>query len=588
MFSEDIIQKIKEESDIVDIVSEVTPLRRAGRNYIGRCPFHSEKTPSFTVSPDKQIYKCFGCGEAGNAISFIMKTRNLAFPDAIKILAEKIGIEIEDDSGNKETKAKYNRMYDINVTAARYFYANLKKSNNPYSYLKNRGINDRIITKFGLGYALDNWHGIQNYLKNRGFSENEILALGLTVKNEKGNIYDRFRNRIIFPVFDVNGRVIGFGGRVLDDSKPKYLNSPETVLFKKGIHLYGLNIAIKNNQHKYVIMVEGYMDVISLFQQGVTNVVATLGTALTEKQSKLLKRYFDKVIISFDADLAGQNATMRGLEILKKHGFDIRVLQIPKGKDPDEYVRDRGREEFLKLVDNALPLIDYRLKKAEVGINFSSKEMIIRYTKEVSEILSSLDTIEKAVYIKQVSQKTGISEEAILEATNEKTKKNIKNERNVNINEEFRQKLYLEPAYIKAERTLLKLCFKETLLEKVNKLIKSEDFITEGYKFIYDIINNDEDSSIENKFKNIENEILRNSEYTKDWIKLQELNLNIEESNIEKMIKDCIKELKKYRLEETKKEIMKEIKLCESKGLIEKSLRLAKELMEIQKEISII
>lgn len=585
MFSEEVIQKIKEENDIVDIISESISLKKAGRNYIGRCPFHHEKTPSFTVSRDKQIYKCFGWGEAGNIISFMMKTRNLTFPDAVKNLAERIGITIEDDFRSNQAKTKYDRMYEVNITAARYFYANLKKSKVAYHYLKKRGIEDSTIAKFGLGYGLDDWHGIHKYLKTCGCSESEALSLGLIVKNEKGNIYDRFRNRIIFPVFDINGRVIGFGGRVLDDSKPKYLNSPETELFKKGTHLYGLNMAIKHRNDKQVIMVEGYMDVISLFQFGITNVVATLGTALTEKQSKLLKRYYDRVVISFDSDLAGQNATLRGLDILKKEGFEIGVLQIPEGKDPDEYIKLKGKDEFLKLVEKSLPLIDYRLKKAETGINFSSKEMIIKYIKNVADVLLPLDSIEKAVYIKQVAQKTGVSEAAILETVNKKARKSNKNEENVNINADFGQKLYLEPAYIKAERTLLKLCMKNELINKIKPLIETSGLITDGYRFIYEIIINNIEISTEKKEQYIENAVIVNSEYTKDWIKLREMDLDIDNENLDKMIGDCIREIKKYRLEETKKEIMKEIKLCESNGLIEKSLRLAKELMEIQKEI---
>jgi len=384
MFSEEIIQKIKEENDIVDIVSEVVTLKKTGKNYLGRCPFHNEKTPSFTVSSEKQIYKCFGCGEAGNVISFVMKTRNMAFPEAVKLLGEKVGIVVDDaDSPGKSSAAneKFKRMYDINIQAARYFYTNLKRFKAPYEYLKGRGITDETIKKFGIGFALDNWQGIRSYLKQRGFSEEEILELGLTTKNEKGNIYDRFRNRIIFPVFNVSGRVIGFGGRVLDDSKPKYLNSPETPIFHKGTNLYGLNLAIKNNPARTVIMVEGYMDVISLSQQGVTNVVATLGTALTEGQCKLLKRYIDTVIVSFDSDVAGENATIRGLEILQKSGFDLKILQIPSGKDPDEFIRSFGKEKFLNLVDGALPIIDFKLRMAEKGIDFSKQEMVIKYLK---------------------------------------------------------------------------------------------------------------------------------------------------------------------------------------------------------------
>ncbi|WP_346916308.1 DNA primase [Clostridium sp.] len=588
MFSEELIQKIKEENDIVDIVSEVVTLKKTGKNYLGRCPFHSEKTPSFTVSSEKQIYKCFGCGEAGNVISFVMKTRNMAFPDSVKFLGEKVGIVVDDTNSPGKSSAaneKYQRMYDINIQAGRYYYTNLKRYKAPYEYLKGRGITDETIKKFGIGFALDNWQGIRSYLKQRGFSEEEILELGLTTKNEKGNIYDRFRNRIIFPVFNVSGRVIGFGGRVLDDSKPKYLNSPETPIFHKGTNLYGLNLAIKNNSARTVIMVEGYMDVISLFQQGVTNVVATLGTALTEGQCKLLKRYIDTVIVSFDSDAAGQNATIRGLEILQKSGFNLKILRIPRGKDPDEFIRAYGKEKFLKLVDGALPLIDFKLKMAEKGIDFSKKEMVIKYLKEVVIVLKDLDPLEKAVYIKQVSEKSGIGEEAIMESVDKNHKKYIQNDKNHNINREFGQKLYLEPGFVKAERTVLSLALHKRLSDKIFSSISEDELILKAHKVIYKIIKENNMCSKEELIKIIELQTMQDSEFTREWIKIQEYKIDIDEVSTDKMISDCVNKIKKYKLEESKRKIMDKIRRCESEGLVEESLMLARELMDIQKEM---
>ncbi|WP_346867927.1 MULTISPECIES: DNA primase [unclassified Clostridium] len=588
MFSEEVIQKIKEENDIVDIVSEVVTLKKTGKNYLGRCPFHSEKTPSFTVSSEKQIYKCFGCGEAGNVISFVMKTRNMAFPEAVKLLGEKVGIVVDDaDSPGKSSAAneKFKRMYDINIQAARYFYTNLKRFKAPYEYLKGRGITDETIKKFGIGFSLDNWQGIRSYLKQRGFSEEEILELGLTTKNEKGNIYDRFRNRIIFPVFNVSGRVIGFGGRVLDDSKPKYLNSPETPIFHKGTNLYGLNLAIKNNQARTVIMVEGYMDVISLSQQGVTNVVATLGTALTEGQCKLLKRYIDTVIVSFDSDVAGQNATIRGLEILQKSGFDLKILQIPSGKDPDEFIRSFGREKFLNLVDGALPIIDFKLRMAEKGIDFSKQEMVIKYLKRVVSVLKDLDPLEKAVYIKQVSEKSGIGEEAIMESLDKNPNKSIENNKNHNINRKFGQKLYLEPGFVRAERTVLSLALDKRLSDKIFSNISEDDLILKAHKVIYKIIKENNMCSKEELIKIINLQTMQDSEFTKEWIKIQEYKVDIDEGSIDKMVSDCVNNIKKYKLEESRKKIMDKIRKCESEGLVEETLMLARELMDIQKEM---
>lgn len=588
MFSEEIIQKIKEENDIVDIVSEVVTLKKTGKNYLGRCPFHNEKTPSFTVSSEKQIYKCFGCGEAGNVISFVMKTRNMAFPEAVKLLGEKVGIVVDDaDSPGKSSAAneKFKRMYDINIQAARYFYTNLKRFKAPYEYLKGRGITDETIKKFGIGFSLDNWQGIRSYLKQRGFSEEEILELGLTTKNEKGNIYDRFRNRIIFPVFNVSGRVIGFGGRVLDDSKPKYLNSPETPIFHKGTNLYGLNLAIKNNPARTVIMVEGYMDVISLSQQGVTNVVATLGTALTEGQCKLLKRYIDTVIVSFDSDVAGQNATIRGLEILQKSGFDLKILQIPSGKDPDEFIRSFGKEKFLNLVDGALPIIDFKLRMAEKGIDFSKQEMVIKYLKRVVNVLKDLDPLEKAVYIKQVSEKSGIGEEAIMESLDKNPNKSIQNNKNHNINRKFGQKLYLEPGFVRAERTVLSLALDKRLSDKIFSNVSEDDLILKAHKVIYTIIKENNMCSKEELIKIINLQTMQDSEFTKEWIKIQEYKVDIDEGSIDKMVSDCVNNIKKYKLEESRKKIMDKIRKCESEGLVEETLMLARELMDIQKEM---
>ena len=343
--SEEILEKIKSQNDIVDVISERVRLRKAGRNFTGLCPFHNEKTPSFSVSQEKQIYKCFGCGEAGNVISFVMKDKNLPFVEAVKYLANRANIPLEMHNGEKSKSAKKkDLLYRVNVEAAKFFFSNLMNNQNAKEYFLNRGIKEETIKKFGLGFANDSWNSLMFYLRKKGINDVLLEEAGLiSVNKEKGRKYDRFRNRVMFPVFDYQGKVIGFGGRVLDDSKPKYLNSPETLVFQKGTNLYGLNFALKHNMsERYFVIVEGYMDLISLHQYGITNVVASLGTALTINQARLLKRYADKVIISYDADMAGQMATLRGLEILRTAGFDVRVLNIPQGKDPDEYVRSNG------------------------------------------------------------------------------------------------------------------------------------------------------------------------------------------------------------------------------------------------------
>lgn len=586
MIAEDVIQKIKEQNDIVDVISEKVKLKRVGRNYTGLCPFHNEKSPSFTVSSEKQIYKCFGCGEAGNVISYIMKDRNLTFPEAARILAEKANIIIDLESEqNNVQKDNFNKMYNINVEAARYFYDNLRKDKKASSYFTNRGIAEATMKKFGLGFSFDKWDGLLSYLKKKGYSELDLFNVGLIIKSPKGSYYDRFRNRIMFPVFDYKGKVIGFGGRVLDDSKPKYLNSPETPLFHKGLHLYGLNFVIKNNKSRTVIIVEGYMDCISLHQYGFVNVVASLGTALTINQAKLLKKYVDTVIISFDADFAGQSATLRGLEILRSEGFDLRVLLVPQGKDPDEYIKNSGKQAFQKLVDEALPLIDYRIKRASEGINFSNSEMIIQYAKKITEIIIDLDPVEKDVYIKKISEQTGIKEQAIYDLLREEISKNSKNLKKMNTQQDFGQKLYLELAYIKAERNLLKYMFINVEnCDYITENLSIEELVLESHKIIYTLIVEYKNSTKDDKIKNIEfrcNDI----ECTKEWINTMEIEFAGGEEDYRKFINDCIRELKKFKLEESKKEIMNKIKQYESQGLLEESIKLAQKLIELQRDI---
>ena len=586
MIAEDVIRKIKEQNDIVDVISERIKLKRTGRNYIGLCPFHNEKSPSFTVSQDKQIYKCFGCGEAGNVISYIMKDRNVTFPDAARILAERANITIEmDNEESNVQKDMYNKMYKINVEAARYFYGNLRKDKKAEAYFVNRGISETTMKKFGLGFSFDKWDGLLLYLKKKGYSELDLLNIGLIIKSPKGSYYDRFRNRIMFPVFDYKGSVIGFGGRVLDDSKPKYLNSPETPLFHKGLHLYGLNFVIKNNKSRTVIIVEGYMDCISLHQYGFSNVVASLGTALTINQAKILKKYVDKVIISYDADFAGQAATLKGLETLRNEGFDLRVLVVPKGKDPDEYIKNNGKQAFQKLVDDALPIIDYRIIRASEGINFSNSEMIIQYVKKVTDIIVDLDPVEKDVHIKKVSEATGIKEQAIYDLLREEINKYAKKTQNMNIHQDFGQKLYLEPAYIKAERNILNFMFiNQENCDYITELMSIEQLVLESHKNIYNLIVEFKDLTKDEKIKNIEfrcNDV----ECTKEWINIMEIEFDRDEEQYKKLIIDCIKQLKKFKLEESKKEIMNKIKNYESKGLLEESIKLAQKLLELQKDI---
>lgn len=587
LLSEEFIQKVKEENDIVDIISEKVKLKRTGRNYMGLCPFHHEKSPSFSVSQDKQIYKCFGCGEAGNVITFIMKINNITFPEAVKILAEKANIDFEDNDNNRNSiKAGIKeKLYAINVDAARYFLKNLQNINKARDYFSKRGITLKTMRSFGLGYSLDSWNALLNYMKRKGYSELDLLNAGLIIKNQRGGYYDRFRNRTMFPVFDYRGKVIGFGGRVLDDSKPKYLNSPETPLFIKGTNLYGLNFAIKNNNSRSFIMVEGYMDCISLHQFGITNTVASLGTALTLNQAKLLKRFADKVIISYDADTAGQSATLRGLDILKKVGFEIFVLTVPQGKDPDEFIRNNGREAFLKLIDEALPLIDYRLKNAKQGINIEKGHGAVKYAENAVEIIAELDSIEKDFYINKLSEETNIKIQALYDIMNEKLQKKPKNDEQLNIENDFGSKLYLEPPYLKAERGLLNIMLNNAeAFEYIANNFHESELIIESHKKIYALIKDNIEKSHEELIKFIETNC-NDVESSKEWVIICETQLIYDETDWQRLADDFIREIRKFKLEESKKEIMNKIKLYENEGRFEECIKFSQQLQEIQKKL---
>lgn len=580
------IERIKQENDIVDVISETVNLKRTGRSYTGLCPFHNDKSPSFSVSQDKQIYKCFSCGEAGNVVTFVMKSKNVTFVEALKLLAQRANIPLNLGNGNdsKITKKK-ELLYKVNVETGRYFFGNLTRNKKAKEYFKRRGISETTIRKFGLGYSLDGWSNLINYLKRKQFSEEDLLEAGLVIKNEKNNtIYDRFRNRVMFPVFDVRGKVIGFGGRVLDDSKPKYLNSPETMVFHKGVNLYGLNFAIKNgNPDRYFIIVEGYMDCISLHQHGITNTVASLGTALTENQARLLKRYADKVIISYDADVAGQTATLRGLKILRNAGFDVRVLLIPQGKDPDEYIRTNGTEKFMELVKNAISLIDYRLKRAEEGIDFKNNNSLIEYGKKVTEILAELNPVEKDVYIKRISENTGIKEQSLYDLLS--ITKNIKNEQDVNNKEEIGAKLYVEPAYLKAEKSILKLFFNKDYYSEIAKNITAEDFNLKSHSKIYNLILEGYDNNKENLVSYVESRC-DDVESSKELTMIKDMKV-LEANDDNQLINDYIKKIKSYKLLSKIQLLKKQQKDFEQKGMIEESIKLAIELKELNEKLKL-
>lgn len=422
-YSDDVIEEIISSNDIVDVVSQYVTLKRSGRNFLGLCPFHKEKTPSFSVSPDKQIFHCFGCGVGGNVIHFVSKIENLNFKESLEMLADKAGIILPtidsgEDSKRQELKEK---IYKINEAVAELYHKTLYEpiAKPAQEYVKKRKLDNKTLVNFKIGYA-PNQNVLYRFLKEKGFNEEEILISTL-VKKYNNNYIDSFKNRLIFPILDVRNRVIAFGGRVLDNSLPKYINSPDTIVYNKGRNLYGLNVA-KNSRLDKIIMVEGYMDCVSLHQRGIPNAVASLGTALTENQGRLLRKYSEKVIISYDSDGAGQAATLRGLEILKNIGCDVRILQMEGAKDPDEYVIKYGNGRFNLLVENAISLVEFKVKVLKKNLNLENANDKIKFLKETAKLLQKIDSkIEQEIYIDKISKEYGISKEAIYAEINKQT-----------------------------------------------------------------------------------------------------------------------------------------------------------------------
>ena len=415
-YSDELLDEIKSKNDIVDIVSQYVVLKRAGRNYMGLCPFHKEKSGSFCVSPDKQIFHCFGCGVGGNVFHFISKIENLNFKESVEMLANRAGVELP-VSGNFEddklAKLK-SRVYEVNKCATEFYHENLYKptAKPGQEYVKKRHLDNKTLKAFKIGYS-GRFNELYTELKSKGFTEEEILASCLVNKNPDGKFIDRFRNRLMFPIFDTHERVIAFGGRVLDDSKPKYINSPEDIVYSKGRHLFAFNIARKYNS-KTIIMVEGYMDAVSLHQRGIHNAVASLGTALTEAQGRLLRRSCEKVIIGYDADGAGQAATLRGLEILQNLGCDIRILQIEGAKDPDEFVVKYGPERFQMYVNKAISLVEFKVKMLKKSLDLDNVNDKIKFLNEVAKIVAKVEnSMEREVYVDKISLEYKVSKDAI-------------------------------------------------------------------------------------------------------------------------------------------------------------------------------
>ena len=491
-YSDDIIEEVRSKNDIVDVVSQYVKLTRKGSSYFGLCPFHNEKTPSFSVTPGKQMYYCFGCGAGGNVFNFIMEYENYTFGEALKHLADRAGVELPKIEYSKEVRQKAQEkaeLLEINKQAAQYFYYQLRtdKGYRGYEYLKDRGLSDETIRKFGLGYSDKFSDGLYRFLKSKGYSDERLRESGLFNVDERHGMYDKFWNRVIFPIMDVNNRVIGFGGRVMGDAKPKYLNSPETKIFDKSRNLYGLNIA-RTARRNYLILCEGYMDVIAMHQAGFNNAVASLGTALTSGHASLLKRYTQEVLLLYDSDEAGIRAALRGIPILREAGVNSRVVSLKPYKDPDEFIKNMGPEAFEKRLDEAKDSFLFRVSVAEDEFPMDEPQGQNRFFERCAEMLLELkDELERNLYIDAVVKiyrgRYGISSEDLRKRVNTLALKGTPAEHRIQPKSGTSEKKKRESASDTSQKLMLTwLVTYPGIFDKVAQYLTPEDFVVPLYR----------------------------------------------------------------------------------------------------------
>lgn len=583
-YSDEIIEEVKQSNDIVEVISQYVHLKRSGRNFFGLCPFHNEKSPSFSVSPDKQIFHCFGCGVGGNVITFIGKIEGIGFKESIEALAERANIQLPTIENNVDSKKEElkSKVYKVNTFAAEYYHKRLyqKEAKAAQEYIKKRKINNETLESFKIGYS-GNFDELYQALKKEGFKDPEILESGLVNKNDRGMYIDRYRNRLMIPILDERNRVMAFGGRVLDDSKPKYINSPENIVYSKGRHLFGLNVAKKGDTKKLLI-VEGYMDAISLHQRGITNVVAALGTALTPQQGWLLRKNAEQVILGFDSDGAGQTAIMRAMEVMQNMGCDIRVLQLEDAKDPDEFVVKFGAARLQKLLDNAISLIEFKVKVLKQGLNLESASDKIKFLNEIAKLISKIDnTMEREIYIEKISKGYNISKEAIfgqvnkLQYANNKTTKTLEKDKVAIVHREKKDNKNISEEIIKRENTIISILINNPESYKIIKeYIKIEDFKYEINKKIIEEIYSEldkENTNLSVVLNHIEDEELQ-SHLTE--IMAEDYGI----TDNQKAIEDILQKYERERLEEKRDSLLEQIK---NEQDTERKKELSKELNDI-------
>ena len=587
-YSDEILNEVRENSDIVEVISQYVHLKRSGRNYFGLCPFHNEKSPSFSVSPDKQIFHCFGCGVGGNVFTFISKIEGIGFKEAIENLADRAGIVLPKSTNNEDSRKEElkSKVYKVNNFTADYYHKRLYKpeSKAGQEYVKQRKLTNETLESYNLGFS-GNYDELYKILRKEGFNDEEILESCLVKKNEHGQYVDFYRDRFMIPILDVRNRVIAFGGRVLGDAKRfKYLNSPENIVYSKGKHLFGLNVA-KRYDHKKLLIVEGYMDAISLHQRGITNVVAALGTALTTNQGWLLRRNAEQVILGFDADGAGQNAIMRAMEVMQNMGCDMRVLQMTGAKDPDEFIIKYGSARFQKLMNEAISLLEFRVKVLEQNLDLEVASDKVKFLNEIAKLIAKIDnTIEQEIYIEKLSKGYNISKEAIfgqvnkLQYSSRTQTNNLEKPKSVVIHKkETKVDNNVSEEIIKRENTIISILINNPEnFQMIKEHMKIEDFKYDLnikiVKALYEELEK-EDSNISLVLDKIEDEEIKNH-----LTAIMAEDYGISDSNDTKAIEDILRKYEREKLEKRRDEL---ISLSSTETDAVKRKELGKELNDI-------
>ncbi|WP_018247776.1 DNA primase [Orenia marismortui] len=607
-YSEEFIDQVRFNNDMVDIVSDYTNLEKSGKSYKGLCPFHDENTPSFNVNSDQQLYYCFGCGAGGDIFKFIMDIEGVNFVEAVKVLADKANIPLPNQSQSPQMKQKMDekkKLLQIHQLSARFYNYLLTSSDlgkEAKAYLNNRGFDNEIIEKFNLGFAPNRWQGLYNFLKNKGYSDQILAKSGLIIprKNSSG-YYDRFRNRVIFTIYNHRGQVIGFGGRIIEEvNQPKYLNSPDTIIFDKSKNLYGLNVAKRHIQNtNEAIIVEGYTDVITANQFNIKNTVASLGTALTSNQAKLLKRYANTVYIAYDSDTAGAKATLRGLDILKEEGLIVKVITLPQDQDPDQFIKEEQRDGFISLQQKAQSLIEFKINSILDNQDFSNVDNKVKAVKGVIPVLLEINNeIELAEYCKMVSSRLNI-ELSVLKNEIKKYRfkkqgqdrklnyrNNINNKKMSNLKEKLNDSELI--LHLKAINELLRHVIRNPeIINKLKGSLRPKDFIQKEYKELVKLIYDFYDKNNELDINSLLNKI--DDKETKDLL----LKLSVKDDDMlsytEDMVCDdnYIKRIKEYQVAMRKQHLETEIRKAESNGEDDRVTKLQMEYLELlRKEVN--